>query len=162
MTENYHSPYVDGVTEFSANDMNAPLSTLDTQITANVAAISANASSISALQTYVIGIYFPTTMSSSQFILVHVFGSVDAAFASGLSGSKAISQDAATAETILIIRKNTSQIGTITFAAAASTGSFSFGSAQSFTADDVLTVEGPATPDATLARISLTLIGSRT
>ena len=40
MTTNYHTPYVDGSTQFKMAHMNVPLSELDTQITANVASIA--------------------------------------------------------------------------------------------------------------------------
>ena len=147
MTTNYHSPYQDGVTDFTANDMNAPLSSLDTQITA--------------LSSYTIGMYFTGVPTNSQIILAHIFGTIEATFPEDLTGSKAKSQDAATAEAVFTINKNGGQVGTITWSAAGTTGAFSFSSAISFAEDDVLTIVGPASADTTLGRISITLKGSR-
>lgn len=83
-------------------------------------------------------------------------------FVDDLVGSKAIAAVAATAEAVLSVKKNGSTVGTITFAAAGSTGTFvTSGGAVSFAADDVITVVAPGTPDATLADLAITLVGTR-
>lgn len=41
MSTNYHTPFIDDTSKFRASHMNAPLSELDAQITANVASIDA-------------------------------------------------------------------------------------------------------------------------
>lgn len=147
MTTNYHTPYQDGITTYTAADMNIPLSELDTQLTV--------------VNSYIVGNYFGSVPVNSQLILAHVFGSVSSTFPEDLTGSAANAETAATAETIFIIRRNTTQIGTITFAAAGTTGSFSFSADVTFVQNQVLKVYAPASADATLGGISITLVGTR-
>ena len=64
---------------------------------------------------------------------------------------------AATGSSVFNLAKNGTNFGTVTFAASGTTGTFAAASATSFAAGDVLTVTGPATADATLADIALTL-----
>lgn len=66
----------------------------------------------------------------------------------------AIATVAATASTVFTIKRNTTTVGTVTFAAAGTTGTFSITSG-AVTAGQHLTVECPATADATLANISM-------
>ena len=79
-------------------------------------------------------------------------------FATNFAGSTATAGAAATAATIFDIAKNGSNFATLTFAAAAGTGTFS-GPAQSVIAGDVLTVTARTT-DATLANLSGVLTGT--
>lgn len=76
------------------------------------------------------------------------------------TGSIATASVAATGSTVFTIKQNGTQIGTITFAASATTGTFSFSSAVTFAAGDLLEIDAPATADATLANIAITLKGS--
>ena len=76
----------------------------------------------------------------------------------GLPGSQGAAATAATAATTFSIRKNGTQIGTTTFAAAASTAMFAMASA-TFNPGDVLAIVAPATPDATLADLAWTIMG---
>lgn len=78
----------------------------------------------------------------------------------GLTGSRAVAGTAATASTTFTIKKNGSSIGSIVWGAAATVATFTFASAVSFAAGDVLTVTAPASPDATLANIGFTLVGA--
>ncbi|PBB21131.1 DUF2793 domain-containing protein [Mesorhizobium sp. WSM4313] len=82
-------------------------------------------------------------------------------FPSGLSGSYASATVAATAATTLTIKQNGASIGTINFALGATTATFTFASPVTTSAGDVITVTNQATADATLANISITLVGSR-
>jgi hypothetical protein len=59
------------------------------------------------------------------------------------------------------LEKNGSSIGSVDFAASASTATFTFVSAVSFAAGDRLELIAPASQDATLAAISITLAGTR-
>lgn len=84
-------------------------------------------------------------------------------FPANFAGSVCKSSIAATASTVLSIWKDSTQIGTITFAAAGTTGTFaSTGSAaQSLTAGQVLEVRNQATADLTLESIATVLVGVR-
>lgn len=79
---------------------------------------------------------------------------------SGLTSSVAVSNVSATAQTDFDIRKNGVSIGTIRFAAAASTASFIFAANVNFVSGDTLEVVAPTTPDVTLEDISITLVGN--
>jgi len=79
-------------------------------------------------------------------------------FPTNFTGSTATAGAAATAATIFDIAKNGTNFATLTFAAAAATGTFS-GPAQSVIAGDVLTVTARRT-DATLANLSGVLAGT--
>lgn len=78
-----------------------------------------------------------------------------------MAGSVAKADVAATAETVISCKKNGTQFGTITFAAASSVGTFAAASQTVFAAGDVLSLHAPATQDATLRDLMLTLTGTR-
>jgi hypothetical protein len=78
----------------------------------------------------------------------------------GLVGSIAKSGIAAAASSVFSIRKNGTQVGTVTISASGTVGSFVMASQQSFVAGDVLSVIAPTTADANLANISITLVGT--
>ena len=82
---------------------------------------------------------------------------------SGLSGSYARCRVNATSSAVFTIYKNGSSIGTITFAAGSpGNGVISFSSSQSFAIGDQLRIVAPASQDATLAGVSISLKGTRT
>ena len=94
--------------------------------------------------------------SASEIVLRTAFvESVD--FASAVAGSVATAETAATASTVFTLKKNGTAFGDVTFTG--STGAFTAASATSFVSGDVLSVHAPASPDATLADISITLKG---
>lgn len=78
-----------------------------------------------------------------------------------LTGSKGDAATAATAQTDFTVKKGATSIGTVRFAASATTATFIAASETQFTAGDVLSIVAPGTPDATLAGISITLQGWR-
>jgi len=86
-------------------------------------------------------------------------------FLAGLPSSQAKSEAAATASSVFTIYKISggvpSSIGTITFAPAATSGTFAMASDQIFAEGDMMEVVAPAVSDATLADISLTIVGKR-
>jgi len=55
---------------------------------------------------------------------------------------------------------NGMNVGTMVFAAAATTATFAMTSATTFNAGDVLTLVAPAVPDATLANLAWTFMGT--
>ena len=82
------------------------------------------------------------------------------AFPANLAGSRVSAGVAATAETVLTLKKNGVSAGTMTFAAAGTVPAIvvtNFG----VVPGDILTVENQATADATLALVSMTLSGQR-
>jgi hypothetical protein len=80
-----------------------------------------------------------------------------------LVGSNVTAVTAATGSTTITIKKNGSAIATAVFSAAGTTAALTTtgGTAQSIAVGDVVTFEGPATADATLADTSIDLKGSR-
>ena len=82
-------------------------------------------------------------------------------FPTGLTGSQGTAGVAATATTTYSIKKNGTNVGTMVFAAGAMIATFSMPSATTFMAGDILTVVAPASPDATLANLAWTLVGSQ-
>lgn len=105
----------------------------------------------------------PTT--ASAVLLPHTIGGLivtGVRFPAGLSGSYVKCLVAPTADYVITIKQAGTTVGTATIPAAATTGTFSF-------ADDATTIPGedwqlvgPATPDATLAGLYITLAGIRT
>lgn len=82
-------------------------------------------------------------------------------FPSGLTGSYAKSEVAATATATFPILKNGASIGSINWGAGATLATFTFSSPQTFSAGDVLKVVAPSTMDVTLADLGITLVGTR-
>lgn len=78
-----------------------------------------------------------------------------------LTGSIFKAGVAATGSTTITLKKNGASIGTIIWSASGTTGAITFASAVSFAVDDIFTIEGPATADATLANIRFNFKGSR-
>jgi hypothetical protein len=98
---------------------------------------------------------------ASERLLVHPPADL-ISFPANLVGSRGKVIVAPTAETVFSIQKNGVQVGTMTFAAAATVATFSMASNLVIDASaDVLTIVAPATPDATLADLGVTLKGSR-
>lgn len=90
-----------------------------------------------------------------QFICVENF-----ALPSGLTGSQAKSGVSSTGNVYFDIYKNGSDIGDIVFNIS-SAGTFTLASTTSFVPGDLLQIYAPASQDATLADISITLMGVR-
>lgn len=82
-------------------------------------------------------------------------------FPANFAGSVGIASVAATASTAFDVRKNGTSVGTITFAAGATTATFTTSGAVTYAAGDYLSIVAPATPDATLADPGVVLAGSR-
>ncbi|MBV8133673.1 MAG: phage tail protein [Alphaproteobacteria bacterium] len=111
------------------------------------------------VSTTVSGSYAGTT-TANLVVQRYVFAGT-VMFPAGLTGSQGTAGVAATATTTYSIKKNGANIGTMVFAASATTAAFAMASATSFMAGDVLTVVAPASPDATLANLAWTLAGSQ-
>ena len=116
----------------------------------------------SSVNPYDITLFYPGVPTDSALMLRVKFPRA-VSFAANFAGSYAAALTAATAETVFEVQKNDAGIGTITFAAAGTSGTFasSGGSAVSFAPGDILSVVSPSTADATLAHIGITLAGAR-
>ena len=81
-------------------------------------------------------------------------------FQAGLIGSQGKAGVPAAATATYQISKNGATVGTMVFAAGATTATFTMGSATTYLAGDVLTVVAPTSSDATLANLAWTFVGS--
>ncbi|MGH8520137.1 MAG: DUF2793 domain-containing protein [Gammaproteobacteria bacterium] len=109
---------------------------------------------------YLAGAMYNGAPTASLIMLHHVV-TRQVIFPSGLTGSQGKAGTAATAQTDFDIQKNGSSVGTMRFAASATSATFIMASQQTFAAGDILKVVAPATPDATLANLTFTLSGTR-
>lgn len=84
-------------------------------------------------------------------------------FLGNFAGSYGVASVAATGSTAFDVRKNGSSVGTITFAAGATTATFAStsGAAVTLAAGDYIGIVAPASADATLADIGFVLAGTR-
>lgn len=82
-------------------------------------------------------------------------------FAADFDLSQGVAGVAATAQTDFDIQQNGVSVGTMTFAASATTATFDMDDETVFEVGDVLTVVAPSPADATLADISFVLAGTR-
>lgn len=106
------------------------------------------------IPTAVLGV--PTNSQLCQyFVAVEAFRIVASA-----TGSQAKAGVASTGTVSFALLKNGSGFGTVTFTASG-TGTFTVGSDTDFAAGDILTITAPASADATLANIGISLKGKR-
>ena len=100
---------------------------------------------------YDIGVYFPGQPEAGA-VLLQLVASRPFTLPADLTDSQGYAGTAPTAQADLDVRKNSASIGTITFAAAASTATFTFASEVAFAAGDRLTLLAPGSQDASLRR----------
>lgn len=108
---------------------------------------------------YSIGIHDPGRAGAAEVIAEYILDAT-VAFPLNFAGSFSKAGIAATATAVWSIRKNGVQVGTITYAAAGTTGTFA-GAAVSFIAGDIFSVVAPSPRDATLSNVKHTLSGNR-
>ncbi len=145
MTTNYHTAWVDGTTTYKASDMNAPLAAIDSKI-----------SDIDKKVWFLAGNYVNAKPPDGALIMRIIVGHY-MVLQSGAPGSHCGCDTAPTANATLTIKRNGTSIGTILISAAGTTGAFTVSADKRFYAGDVLSVEAPASQDATLRDISVTL-----
>jgi hypothetical protein len=102
---------------------------------------------------------FSGTPGANQQIFRYVFAGT-VTFPAGLAGSAGNAGAAATNGKTFQIEQNGVSVGTMVFAAGATTASFTMGSATTFHAGDVLTIVAPSPSDATLANLAWSLSGT--
>ena len=113
------------------------------------------------MATYGIVLFYPDKPSASELMLLHVLAqSID--FTDGLPGGQALAGTAATAETVFSIQREGVEVGTCTFAAAGTTGTYAAASEFTIGPGETFSIVGPSTPDATLADITFTVVGTTT
>jgi len=112
-----------------------------------------------ALEDYPIAAFMPGSYGSNATLV-----SISAVRAFTLPvncfGSVATLATASTGTAVFKIKKNGSQIGTITFSSSG-TGAFSLASPATFNVGDALAVFAPTTPDSTAAGFGVSFLGSR-
>lgn len=103
-------------------------------------------------------VFAPDEPAASAVLLRH---HVTRAFSlpAGLTGSRGSSGVAATGSAAVSVKKNGVEVGTATWSAAGATATLAMASLTSFAVDDILTLVAPAVADATLADVSLSLVG---
>ena len=99
--------------------------------------------------------------TNAQVILSAALG-IGISFLATAPGSFANAKVAATGSTVYTISKNGTPFATVTFAPSATTGTFTLATTTTFIASDIFEIDGPATADATLAGVSITLLGVTT
>jgi hypothetical protein len=109
---------------------------------------------------YIVAGYFPGQPAAGA-IMLRLYFSLAVRLPQNLTGSQFKAATAATAQAAFDIQKNGSSIGTATFSAAATSASFTFSADVDFSAGDYLDIVAPASQDATLADICISLKGSR-
>jgi len=82
-------------------------------------------------------------------------------FPAGLTGSIGSASVAATGSAAFSVQKNGVSVATITFAAGATSATFTADTAITLAAGDLLSIHAPATADATLANVGFVLAGTR-
>jgi hypothetical protein len=103
--------------------------------------------------------YYTGKPTASLVLQSYVFAA-SVTFPAGLSGTRGNAATAATTAATFNIQKNGTSVGTMVFAASANTATFMMSSATTFNAGDVLGVVAPAMPDATLANLAWTFVGT--
>ena len=111
-----------------------------------------------ASSTVVSGYY--TGKPTANLVLQSYVFAASVTFPAGLSGTRGNAATAASTAATFNIQKNGTSVGTMVFAASANTAAFTMSSATTFNAGDVLGVVAPAMPDATLANLAWTFVGT--
>ena len=111
-----------------------------------------------ASSTVVSGYY--TGKPTTNLVLQSYVFAASVTFPAGLSGTRGNAATAATTAATFNIQKNGTSVGTMVFAASANTATFTMSSATTFNAGEVLGVVAPAMPDATLANLAWTFVGT--
>jgi hypothetical protein len=97
----------------------------------------------------------PAASAALRFVAVRAFDS-----GSAWAGSVCSGATAATAQTDFLLKVNGTTKATLRFAASGTTCTIVSGTTTAVAATDVVTIVAPASPDATLADVAITLLGS--
>lgn len=117
---------------------------------------------LDALQTYILGLFFTTTPTVSETLMVHVAGT---AFTIPADFTAALQSDVGTNPTAsfaLDVQQNGASIGTITVSdAGVVSATTTSGTSKPIAAGDVIKIVAPGSADATAANMAFTIIGVR-
>lgn len=105
--------------------------------------------------------FFGSSKPGASAVMGRFVATEAVTFPASLTGSQGYADTAPTASAAFTVRKNGTNVGTITFAAATKTATFTAASAITLAAGDRLDVIAPASADATMADVSITLKGTR-
>lgn len=105
---------------------------------------------------------FAPGLGSNSQILLRVKLARAVTFPASATLSQASASANATGSTTFTLKKNGSSFATVNYAASSSSGTWTQASDAVFAAGDLLEIDGPATADATLADVGITLAGVRT
>lgn len=144
-----------------ATDVNTVTITFNTAITGKAVILTGDANGLAsgAPQTlYDIG-GSTLTQPTNAAVLMRFVAVRSYQLPASLTGSYGVSTTAPTGSPAYPIKKNGVSIGTMNFAAASNSATFTFASAVSFAAGDTLTVEAPSTADSTHNGLAWTFKG---
>jgi len=108
-----------------------------------------------------LAMYAEGRFKASEVLLRHVFSGTGIRLPALLSASAASAGAVPTADAVFSVARNGSDIGSVTFPAATSIGTFSFDLDVDFSQGDIVTITAPSTRDLTVADVSITLSGVR-
>lgn len=103
---------------------------------------------------------FLNGMPTAGLVLQRYVFATAVTFPVGLTGSQATAAVAATTTATFNVLKNGANVGAMVFSASATNATFTMTTATTFNAGDVLTLVAPASPDATLADLAWTFMGT--
>lgn len=112
-------------------------------------------------QPYDVPMFFPGVQQNNNQLMARIIFQRTVTFPSGSGTVRSSAVGAATGSTTWTLKKNGSSIGTLVWAGAGVNPTVTFSSSVTFNAGDILTLEGAATPDATLSDVSVTMAGTR-
>ena len=136
------------------------LQLLHTTGTANGLVAVAPAAQTGGAAPFDLAVYFPGQPEDGERLL-KLEVALGFTLPADLAGSRGHADTAATAEAVCTILQNGASVGSVTFAAASQDAAFSLTGGLALVPGDRLELVAPATQDATLAGLALTLIGTR-
>jgi hypothetical protein len=106
-----------------------------------------------------IAFYLETAPNPNENVVRYVF-TESTTFPVGLTGSRAAYGTAPTADQAYELFQNGASIGTVTFTPSPDEPTFTFPTAITFNAGDILEILAPSVPDAHMTLIAMTLVGT--
>jgi hypothetical protein len=129
--------------------------------------VNCTSSSTTVSSVYDLAVFYPGVPSASS--IIRVVSARPATYAASLTGSYCVAREGATNSTNITINKihsgTSTSVGTVTFAASGGTNqtcTFSSSTGISLSPGDVVEFVFPASPDASLGDIAITLAGTHT